>query len=157
MTLQYRIRPKYEDQRWQHRVTLCGKLLLETIDRWCLTDAQFPVRSVVAGVLYLFSPRCDPYQLPSHRLCEWLANVVETPEREYQLAWPHCEESQAEAAVLSLTAILDEAVELWTDRGIKSPSAGAMAQRIAEEIVAQQYVVFHHYESTCRDINPFGI
>lgn len=157
MTLQYRIRSKYEDERWRHRVFLCENFLLETIDYWCRTDAAFPTNAVVAGILYLFSPRCDPFQLSPQRLRERLGELAGVPEKEYRLTWRQREASQAEALIASLGAIIAEAVESWIEHGIAEPSSSSIAQRIAEEIVAQQYVVFHHYQATRRDINPWGI
>jgi hypothetical protein len=157
MTLQYRIRPKYEDQRWKHRVCLCDKLLSDAMDHWCREDAEFPTRHVVAQVLYLFSPRCEPFELSPYRICERLGDLVETPEGEYQIAWPRREESQSKALIASLSAIVAGAVESWTDRGAGYPSSGELAERLAEEILAQRYVIFHHCQSTRRDINHWGI
>ena len=74
MTLQYRIRSKYADQLWGRRVYLCERLLADAYDRWCRSDEDFPVRRAVAAALFLFSPRCEPFEMSPYRLGERLAN-----------------------------------------------------------------------------------
>jgi hypothetical protein len=156
VTLQYRIRSKYQDQLWRQRIYLCERLLSDAIDRWCLSDGEFPKQPVVAGVLYLFSPRCEPLELSSHRLCERLGKVIGTPEEEYRMTWPRREEPQGQALIASLSVIVVDAVESWCGRGVE-PSSVRLAESLVEEVVAQQYVVFHHCETTRRDINHWGI
>jgi hypothetical protein len=122
--------------------------------------AQFETSNcpgVVAGILYLFSPRCEPLELSPYRLCEWLGRIVGTPEEEYQLAWPRRAESQGHALIASLSAIIAGAVKLWGDHGVGNPSSGVLAEQLAEEIVAQKYVIFHHCQTTRRDLNHWGI
>lgn len=155
MTLQYRIRSKYEDRLWRQRVYLGEQLVLDAFDRWCLSDAEFPTRSVVAGVLYLFSPRCDPFKLSPYRLGERLGGVVGTPAEEYRATWPGRTEAQGRALIDALTAGIETAVSSWDGGG--GPSCGSLAEGAVGEIVAQQYVVFHHCETTRRDTNPWGI
>jgi hypothetical protein len=157
MTLQYRIRSKYEDQRWWHRAQLCAEFLLSSIDRWCRSDAEFPIQPVIAGMLYLYSPRSDPDQFSQHGLCAQLSEIVRMPQAEYRLTWPGREEAHGEALIVALTKILAEAVQSWTDRGIEDPSSETVAKRVIEEMMEQQYVVFHHYQTTRRDLNPWGI
>lgn len=157
MTLQYRIRPRYEDERWRQRVDLCDRLVSEAIDGWCRSEAEFPTRDIVAGVLYLFSPRCEPSGLTPYRLGERLGEIAESPENEYRRAWPRREESQGHALIASLSAIIAGAVESWADRGVAASSSRDLVERLAEEIVAQQYVIFHHDQTTRRDINHWGI
>ena len=157
MTLQYRIRSKYEDQLWGQRVYLCEQLLADAYDRWCRSDEDFPVRRVVAGVLFLFSLRCEPFEMSPYRLCERLANIVGTPEDEYRLTWPKRDESQGAELITALSTGVTRAVELWSDGGNKGPSGIELAEYLVGEIVAGQYVVFHHCETTRRDINHWGI
>src|SRR5262249_16795490 len=134
------------------------KFLSETIDQWCRSDTVFPTPSVVAGVLYLFSPRCgDPCDQSPHRLAETLGKIVGTPESEYLQAWPHRDESLRKALITALTAIVEESVKPWTDGSDPDPSSGSLARRMVEQIVAQQFVVFHHRETTRRDVNHWGI
>lgn len=155
MTLQYRIRSKYEDEKWQQRIYLCNNLLLEAIDQWCRADAEFPTRNIVAGVLYLFSPRCYPFGPSPYRLCEQLSEVV-SPEAEYQLTWPNRDESQSAELIAALSMGVTRAVDLW-NAGRDRPSSVELTEYLVGEIVAFQYVVFHHYETTLRDINHWGI
>lgn len=157
MTLQYRIRSKHEDETWRERVYLCDKLLLEAVDEWCRSDDEFPARGVVAGVLYLFSPRCYPFELSPYRLRERLGEIVGTPEDEYRRAWPRRNVSECAGLVASLFGIVADAVESWYLRGVGDPPSGWLAERLAEEIVARRYVIFHHYETTRRDLNHWGI
>jgi hypothetical protein len=156
MTLQYRIRSKYEDEKWKHRIYLCDHLLLDAIDQWCRSDAEFPIRDIVAGVLYLFSPRCRPFELSKYRLPEQLRAVAKSPEDEYRLTWPRRDESQGAELIAALSTGVTRAVELW-GVGRDRPTGAELAEYLVGEIVALQYVVFHHYETTRRDINHWGI
>lgn len=157
MTLQYRIRPKYEDERWRQRVYLSETLLSDAIDQWCRSGTEYPVWGVVARILYLFSPRCEPFNLSPYRLYEWLGQIVGTPEHEYQLAWPRRPASQGRALITSLSTIMVGAVQSWTDHGLGNSSSKGLAEQLAAEFVAQKYVVFHHCQTTRRDPNPWGI
>ncbi len=129
MTLQYRIRSKYQDQLWRQCVYLCERLLSDAIDRWCLSDSEVPIQPLVAGVLHLFSPRCEPSQLSPYRLCERLGKFVGTPAEEYRLTWPRHEESQGQALIASLSAIVARAVSSWNDSGT-NPSSNPLAELI---------------------------
>jgi hypothetical protein len=157
MTLQYRIRSKDEDERWRQRIYLCDKLLRDAIDWWCRTDSVFPTYDVVGSVLYLFSPRCDPFELSPYRLVERFGGIIGTPETEYRLAWPRRSTAEADSLIAALAAIVAGAVRTWIERGVGDPSTGEVADRLAEEIVARRYVSFHHRETTRRDVNHWGI
>jgi hypothetical protein len=157
MTLQYRIRSKWEDELWRHRIYLCDKLLQDCLDQWCRSNAPFPIRIVVTDVLYLFSPRCYPFSLAQYQLAEQLAGLVASAENEYRMTWPERDEPEGVALIASLTGIVTRAVESWSDRGLGSLSSGEVAEQLAAEIVARQYVVFHHNETTKRDLNHWGI
>lgn len=157
MTLQYRIRPKHADQVWRQRVYLCEQLFAEAYERWCHSDGDFPTRSVVAAVLYLFSPRCSPFDLFHHRLGERLAGTVGLPEDEYRSTWPKRNEAQAAELIAAMSRGVELAAELWSEGNEAGPSAVALADFCVSEIVARQYVIFHHYETTRRDLNHWGI
>jgi hypothetical protein len=157
VTLQYRIRSKYQDQLWRQRVYLCEQLVADAYDRWCRSDEDFPNQRVVAAALFLFSPRCTPFELSPYRLCPRLATVTGTPEDEYRLTWPKREESESAELIAALSTGVTRAVELWRDGRDKGPSSVELAEYLVGEIVARQYVVFHHYETTRRDINHWGI
>ena len=94
MTLQYRIRSKYWDQVLRQRVYLCEHLVADAYNRWCLSADEFAIQSVVAGTLFLFSPRCEPFELSRYQVGEQLAVAVGTPEDEYRLTWPKRDEAQ---------------------------------------------------------------
>jgi hypothetical protein len=146
MTLQYRIRSKYQDQLWRQRVYLCEKLVADANDRWCRSDEDF-----------LFSPRCEPFEMSPHRLCERLDTIAGTPEDEYRLSWPKRDESQSAELIAALSMGVTRAVESWSEGSDKGPSSVELAEYLGGEIVARQYVVFHHCETTRRDINHWGI
>ena len=157
MTLQYRIRSKYQDQLWRQRVYLCEQLVVDAYDRWCRSDEDFPIQCVVAGALFLFSPRCEPFEMSPYRLCERLATLASTPENEYRLTWPKRDESQSAELIAALSMGVTRAVELWREGSDRGPSSVELAEYLVGEIVARQYVVFHHCETTRRDINHWGI
>ena len=156
MTLQYRIRSKFEDDLWRQRVYLCERLVYEAVDQWFLSGGVFPTQLLVAAVLYLFSPRCYPYELSPYRLVERLGKLSGTSEEEYRQAWPRWSEAEGQALLASLSALVENAVSLWT-AGDEDWSSGKLAERLVDEIVAKQYVVFHHTETTRRDVNHWGI
>lgn len=110
----------------------------------------------MAGTLYLFSPRCQPYDVSPYRLCARLTDLIGSAEEEYRRTWPRRTDAEAGALIASLTDPLKWAVERWSDGG-EEPSCVALAEKLVREIVAQQYVVFHHYETTRRDNNHWGI
>lgn len=76
MTLQYRRRSKYQDELWRGRVYLCERLMSEAVNQWYLSGGEFPTQPVVAGVLYLFSPRCEPLELSPYHLVERLGKIM---------------------------------------------------------------------------------
>jgi len=154
MTLQYGIRSMWEDREWQHRVRLSSHLLLETVDWWCRTNADFPIDSAVASVLYLFSPRCNPFAVPDARVRQHLIPIVRTPTAEYSRVWPRRSEAERDELIDSLTRILSVAARQWND-DLQNPPIEQVNQQIAAQIVAQKYVVFHHYETTRRDFGGF--
>ena len=72
MTLQYRIRSKYQDQLWRQRVYLCELRVADANNRWCRSEEDFPIQRVVAGVLLFFSPRCEPFEIsPDPSASDW--------------------------------------------------------------------------------------
>lgn len=157
MTLQYRIRSKYADQLWRERVYLCEQLLSETYDRWCRSDHDFPVRGVVAAALYLFSPRFNPTEMSTNGLSERLLNIVGTPEEEYRLTWPKRDGSLSMELIAAMSMCVMKAVQLSTESTNGGPLSAELAEWLISEIIARQYVVFHHCETTRRDDNHWGI
>jgi hypothetical protein len=157
VTLQYRIRSKYEDDIWRQRVYLCEQLAAEEYDAWCRSTERLPETTYVASLLFLFSPRCDPFTLRPYHLAQQLASLVQSPEREYELTWARRPPAKANELIEALRACLTKAERLWEQaRGPSQCSAG-LASQIVDEIVGQQYVVFHHFETTRRDANHWGI
>jgi len=154
MSLQYSVRSMAEDRRWQQRVRLFGNLLLETVEGWCRTNAEFPMERTVASALYLFSPRCDPFAVPDARVREHLLVIVGTPAAEYARTWPRRTDAEKSELVDSLSKILSEAVRQWNS-DLQSPPIEQVNQQIVAEIAVQKYVVFHHYETTGRDYGGF--
>ena len=73
----------WEDRKWLQRVRLSSCLLLEAVDWWCRTDSEFAVDSIVASVLYLFSPRCDPFDVAETKVRQQLLNIVGMPTAEH--------------------------------------------------------------------------
>lgn len=157
MTLQYRIRSRYHDERWRKRIRLCNELILQTTDMWCRDDADYPTQQVVARILYLFSPRCEPNNLSNPHLLKRLKEIVGAPTHEYESTWPKRPRSAAQELIHSLITILDDAVHAWTDGGLHDPVIETVVQQIVDEIVGRQYVIFHHKETTRRDNNHWGI
>jgi hypothetical protein len=144
MTLQYRTRSMLEDHEWQQRVRLSSRLLLETIDWWCRTDSEFPLHQTVASVLYLFSSRCFPFTVPDARVRQHVLAIVGTPTAEYLQSWPHRSDGEKSTLIDSLTRILSEAVRQWSDDPL-NPPIELVNQQIVAQLVAQKFVVFHHY------------
>ena len=154
MTLQYGIRSMEEDRTWQQRVRLSGNLLLETVDWWCCTNAEFPIEGTVASVLHLFSPRCNPFAVPDARVRQHLLGIVGTPADEYSRTWARRSDAERAELIDSLTRILSEAVRQW-NVDLQNPPIEQVNLEIVSQIVAQKYVVFHHYETTRRDYGGF--
>ena len=157
MTFQYRIRSKYEDDRWRLRIRFCQALILNAVDGWCRTDVPFPVRKLVACCLHLFSKRCDLSTLSESRTCQQLVSIARDATAEYFTEWPHRSRDDAALLIDAMERILLEAKHHWRDNGLTSLSAETVVAMLVNEIVNQQFVVFHHKESTARDINHWGI
>ncbi len=155
MTLQCRVRSLSDDRGWQQRVRLSRCLLAETVDWWCRTGSDFPVDCTVAGVLYVFSPRCDPFSVSETRVRQNLCNVVGTPDSEYSLAWPHRADCERLSLIDAISRILSDAVQRWDRGGLSDSPIELVNQQIVDEIVIQRYVVFHHNETTRRDFGGF--
>jgi hypothetical protein len=141
MSLQYRLRDDSEGIRWRYRIHRGDKLLLDALDAWCRSNAEFPIGDVVAEILYLFSPRCDPFALPAYHLREHLGKLVGTPEEEYRQTWPRREESWGLSLIAALREILEAAVKSWIEHDNWNPPSGELAECLAEELIAQQYVI----------------
>lgn len=157
MTLQYRIRSKYRDQLWAHRLSLCEAMLSNTVDAWCVSGGVFPVDRVVAAVLYLLSPRCEANEMSPSGIEDRLRSTVGTAEDEYRLAWPRRTNEDAQALIAALSSIVLAATQTWTDRGVRSLAFSEVIKRLVVEVLAKRYVIVHHSESTSRDVNHFGI
>ena len=156
MSLQYRVRSRYDDEKWRYRNYLCEVLLSNAINDWCLTGNEFPISSVVAKVVHLFSPASDVRDVSAAGLEEYLAANVVDPCDEFLFAWPNRDASGCAKLVGGLTRIVNEAVEILSQNGTLSLSARAITERLADEVVARQFVVFHRYETTSRDNNFHG-
>ncbi|MFN0052143.1 MAG: hypothetical protein ACKV0T_08125 [Planctomycetales bacterium] len=155
MTHQYRTRSLWEDRQWQRRIDLSDALLLQTVDWWCRCDAEFPISGVVAAVLRLFSPRCIPDKMVEPGLRESLLAIVDTPANEYRTTWPKRPECQQIQLVERLTEIVSNAVNAWATGSIHEPMIESVNQELVDQIVDQQYVIFHHTETTRRDFGGF--
>jgi hypothetical protein len=139
MTLQYRIRSKSEVDRWRRRVRLTEISVLQAVDAWCAKDeADFPAEQVVAGILYLFSPRCEPIGLREHDLLARLASVVRDPLVEYSSTWPQRDKSESTHLVESMKKILDGSAAACANAGLSAVSVDLVVQQIVDQIVGQQ-------------------
>lgn len=148
MTLQYRSRSTFEDGLWGQRVYLCERFLTEVFDAWCQAEDEFPAETTIAGVLHLFSPKRWMYDVRPYRLVETLSKAMGTAEEEYRHAWPNRSPQQARELIEALAAILAAAATSWQSGQMQSTRD--LTAVIEKEIVARQYVVFHHYETTKR-------
>ncbi len=155
MTLQYRTRSTFEDNIWQERVRLSNCLLMECVDVWCRSDADFPTDEVIASILYLFSPRCYSLGVSECRLREYLVGIVGTPAHEYSATRPQHGENQRSKLIDALSRIVGNALIQWGEGTLLDPSIETVNRQIVEEIVEQQYVIFHHYHTTRRDFGGF--
>ncbi len=143
-----------EDRKWQQRIRLSGCLLLETVDWWCRADFEFPVDSTVASVLYLFSPRCNPFKVSETKVRQHLLNVVGTAITEYSQTWPRHTDAQKHELIDPLSQILSNAADRW-DAGTFDPAIEMVNQQLVDQIVAHKYVIFHHNQTTRRDYGGF--
>ena len=142
------------DREWQQRVRLSGCLLLETIDWWCRSDSDFPLDGTIASMLYLFSPRFDPFKISETKIRQRLLNVVGTPSAEYSQTWPLRDEAERSELIDTISEILSGAVDRWNN-GALDPSIETVNQQIVDQVVAQKYVVIHHNQTTKRDYGGF--
>ncbi len=155
MTLQYRTRSMWEDRKWLQRIRLCNCLLMDATDCWCRSDADFPTADTVAAFLYLCSSRSDPWALSESTLRSSLDSVVESADREYELAWPARDPTLHLALVDALTEILNSSLEAWESGSMRDPTVESVANQLVDTIVAQQFVVFAHTQTTRRDGGGF--
>jgi hypothetical protein len=154
MTLQYKTRDMGEDREWQQRIRLSRCFLLEAVDWWWRTDSEFPVDGTIASVLYVFSPRCNPFDVSETRVRQHLLNIVGTSSVEYSQTWPRHTDAQRLELVNAISHILRDAVERWNE-GTLEPTIEMVNQQIIDQIVAQKYVTFHHHHTTRRDFGGF--
>lgn len=128
---------------------------MDIVDWWCRDDCDFPFESTVASLLYLFSPRCDPFSIPESGLRRRLFDIVESPSVEYALTWPKHDEQKQSDVIASLTDVLRNVVERWTDGSMTEPSVANVNQRIVDRVVDHKYATFHHKQTTRRDGGGF--
>lgn len=155
MSLQYRTRSMSSDRDWRQRVRLSLLLLMETVDGWCRQDGEFPVEQSVAGVIYIFSPRWDPFSAPEVDVQQRVFALADTPQNEYRKTWPLRTESCGMELIDALCEVLDDAVTQWSNGSMLTPTIESVNQQLAEVIVALQFVVFHHHQTTTRDFGGF--
>ncbi len=155
MTLQYRIRSKYEDENWRQRIFHSNEMLLHYLNAWCTdSNSEFPVTEIVSRLLVLFSPRCLLHQTNLRTL---LNRPISTPTDEYQATWPKRSGEAAKTLIDSLVQTLQDAIQAWESHGFSSLPHTVVIDRLVGEIVDQQYVVFYHNQTTRRDVNHWGI
>lgn len=157
MTLQYRIRSKYEDDRWRQRARICALLLLDAVEEWCKSDLSFAVDDCVRCCLHLFSKRCDLDAISERHVKNQLLSASLIGREEYAAEWPCRTDADYSAISESMSQVLHEAVVKWESDGVGSLRADDVAGQLLDEIIGQQFVVFHHTETTRRDINHWGI
>jgi hypothetical protein len=155
MTLQYRVRSMEEDRNWQQRIRLSCCLLLDAVDWWCRADADFPLDFTVASVLYLFSPRCNPFDLSEIGVRSSLLETVGTPTDEYSQTCPRRTDDQRSKLINTISSIVSGAIKRWDEGSFLDPPIEMVNQQIVDQLVAQQYVIFHHHETTQRDFGGF--
>ena len=157
MSLQYRTRRMSDDRDWLQRCTLCTKLLVEVLDWWCRNDeSDFPVAPMVISILYLFSPKCNPFQESARDLRERLFQSQVVAIQAFQTASPNPVISAGNALLLDLTSVLGEAVKVWSNNSITQLPPESVSGQIARCIVSHKFVLFHHRESTRRDGGFYG-
>ena len=155
MTLQYRIRSKFEDENWRERCIHCLELLLHYSEHWCKEcENQFPVAEFVSRLLFLFSRRCALHQTTVRTL---LSRPNSDPMEEYRTTWPQRSEEMGQELVGLLQEIVEDAISEWESAGFSKRPHSVVVDQIVAAIVHQQYVVFHHNQTTRRDINHWGI
>ena len=103
------------------------------------------------------APRCEPDGFNHQNLLERLPGLAGAPTDEYTITWPRRAAPVAQELISSIVAILDNAATEWTDGGFHDLLIETVVQQLVDEIVGQQYVIFHHTETTSRDNNHWGI
>ena len=155
MTLQYRTRDMSDDRRWNQRVRLSNCLLMDVVDWWCRDDREFPFESTVASLLYLFSPRCDPFSVSESDLRQTLLDVVDSPSVEYARTWPNHDSQKQSDVITSLSTVLQDTVAQWLEGSMSTPSVHSLNQQVVDCLVDFKYVTFHHNQTTHRDGGGF--
>ncbi|WP_339735684.1 hypothetical protein [uncultured Gimesia sp.] len=156
MTLQHRIRSNYKDQTWNRKIYLTEKFLLDSIDDWARSEKEFPIKGVVSGILYLFSSRYEAESINDRQLKVYLQKHADSPEVEYSLTWPKQTASQGQELIDLISKILSSAIAEWSKHGSHGLTVTSVLEQIVDQIMKQQYVVFHHHETTIRDRGGFG-
>lgn len=155
MTLQHRYRSDLDDQIWNQKLNLTEKLLLDSIDDWAQFEEEFPIKDVVSGILYLFSSRSDSDNINAQQLKIHLQKHASSPEIEYSLTWPKRTVEEGQELIDCISMILIAAISEWSNHGIHSLTVTSVLEQIMTQIMKQQYVIFHHHETTTRDLGGF--
>tara|TARA_R110002111_G_scaffold256979_3_gene324791 strand:- start:149536 stop:150021 length:486 start_codon:yes stop_codon:yes gene_type:complete len=156
MTLQHRNRSNFKDQIWNRKVYLTEKLLLDSIDDWAQSEEDFPIRDVVSGILHLFSSRYEPESINDQQLKVYLQKQADSPELEYFLTWPKRTAAEGQELIGLISQIVSSAIAEWSNHGSHSLTVTSVLEQIVDQIMKQQYVIFHHHETTLRDQGGFG-
>ena len=128
---------------------------MEVLDHWCREGDEFPVSRTVAGLLYVFSARFEPMDTPESNIRERLFEQTGTPRAEYVLTWPQRSDSLASELIDALAKVIEDAVNRWADGSLRTTSIDSVIEQATDLIVAKQYAVFHHFETTRRDFGGF--
>lgn len=157
MSLQYRTRSMSDDRDWLQRCRLCELLLIDTLDWWCREDdLEFPVVPMVSAVLFLYGPDCKPFRESEYGLRERLLQSPLPPADLFRIAWPNHDASKCDSLVSDLSEVLRRSIDVWTNQPISQLPAETVAERLADIIIAHQYVVFRRRETTRRDGGFYG-
>jgi hypothetical protein len=143
-----------EDDRWRQRVRLSECLIMDTVDCWCSQDGEFPVLQSVAGVLYIFSPRCEPLETQEANIRQRVFENADSPTTEYLQTWPHHNVSLASELIEAICKTINIAVCKWNEGSTLSPTITSVNAQIVDLIVDKKYVVLHHFQTTRRN---FGL
>ncbi|WP_145211066.1 hypothetical protein [Gimesia alba] len=130
--------------------------MLDSIDDWARSDEDFPVKDVVSGILHLFSSRCEPESINDRQLQVYLHKHVESPEVEYSLTWPKRTATEGQELIDLISQTLSSAIAEWNHHGSHNLTVSSVLEQIVDQIMKQQYVVFHHHETTTRDQGGFN-
>lgn len=145
----------WQDLIWRQRVRVSGLFLLDVVDHWCREGDEFPLSKTVAGLLYVFSARFDPMDTPESNIRERIFEHTGTPRAEYLLTWPKRSDSQASELTDALSTAITEAVSRWADGSLRTTSIDSVIDQVMKLIVAKQYTIFHHFQTTRRDSGGF--